>query len=90
MLVQLVNGTANFVQNNVKLIRESYPVAVVTDGMRNMMGYKTKEEDEKDKDEKDEKDDKKQNIDTFDDPPPPPSYLSILGMLNGSIKGQKF
>jgi hypothetical protein len=87
MLVQLVNGTANFVQNNVKLIRESYPVAVVTDGMRNMMGYKTKEEDEKDKDEKD---DKKQNIDTFDDPPPPPSYLSILGMLNGSIKGQKF
>lgn len=82
MLDQLVSSTANFVQNNVKLISQSYPVTIVTDKVKNMMGYKTNEEDNEDN--------KKKNIDTFNDAPPAPSYISIMDMIIGIFKGQHY
>jgi hypothetical protein len=84
MLDQLVSSTANIVQTNVKLIRESYPVTVLTEKVRTMMGYK---EDKGDKEDKEEKED---NIDKFNDTSPSSwEYISVVSMFKRTFAGEK-
>ena len=84
MLDQLMSGTANFVKTNTQLLSESYPVTVITEKVKGIMGYK-----------KEEEDDTKQDLDTFDDAPPSTDsssgdYISIQSMISRTINGEQF
>lgn len=79
MLYQLVTNTAGLVQTNLTMIRDSYPVAVITDKFRDMVGWKSGGTDAVDEE------------DNFDDTPTPkPSdYITIYDMVARTINGEK-
>ena len=79
MLYQLMTNTAGLVQTNLTMIRDSYPVTVITDKFRDMVGWKTGGTDAVDEE------------DNFDDTPTPkPSdYITMYDMVTRTINGEK-
>lgn len=79
MLDKLISSTAGFVQTNLSLIGNSYPVTFVTDKVRDVIGIPRPEDN-----------DDIAVADAFDDAPAPkPSdYISIYSMVERAIKGE--
>jgi hypothetical protein len=81
MLDTLISSTAGFVQTNLSLIGNSYPVTFVTGKVRDVMGLPRPEDN-----------DDIAVADPFDDAPTPKSsdYISIYSMIDRAIKGEGF
>jgi len=80
MLDKLISSTAGFVQTNLSLIGNSYPVTFVTGKVRDVIGLPRPEDN-----------DDIAVADPFDDAPSPkPSdYISIYSMVERTIKGER-
>jgi len=83
MLDKLMSGTAGFVQNNLTMIGNSYPVTLMKDKVRDIIGWKKSEETGNIEDD--------MITDTFDNAPTqkPSDYISIYSMIERAIKGEK-
>ena len=80
MLDKLMSGTVEFVQNNLTMIGNSYPVTLMNNKVRDMIGWKKSDDVEDDL-----------ITDTFDDAPTetPSDYISIYSMIERAIKGER-
>jgi hypothetical protein len=83
MLDKLMSGTVGFVQDNLTMIGNSYPVTFMNEKVRDMIGWKKSEETEEI--------DHELITDTFNDSPTskPGDYISIYSMFDRTFKGER-